>query len=94
MLDRVRFAAACEASEMDEIDIFGSSDIEQLIKHEERIPRFVGMKRVHIGHHAIKAIFHIGNEILGSIDVCGVRVNVLEGENGAIRTSEAKDSVF
>lgn len=93
-MDRVGFAAASKPGEVDEVDILGSSNIEQLIEHEKGVSCFVGVQRVHVSHNAIEAVLHVRDEVFGSADVSGVSVNVLEREDGAVGTSEAEDCVF
>jgi len=71
-LDGVRFATASETGNVNEGNGAGDGYIKLGIEGEERVSGFVWMKRVDIGHDSVEAVFHVGNKILGSADVCAV----------------------
>jgi hypothetical protein len=71
-LNGVRLATACEAGYVDKGNGAGDGDVELGVEGKERVPGFVWMKWINVGHDSVEAVFHVGDEIFGATDICAI----------------------
>lgn len=84
LLDRVGFAAASEAGDVDEVDLARSGDVHLVVKAEELLSGGVGVLGVDVVKDAIEAVFEVRDQIFGPAEVGGVGVNAFEGEERSL----------
>lgn len=92
-LHRVRLAAAGKASEVNELNSFAFGIIDVVVKSQKGFTSFVWFMRVDIYEHSVKAIFHVGNQVLGAAEVGNIVVNALKWKKLAGASSEAQGGV-
>jgi len=86
--DGPRFSAPSEAGNVDQSHNAGRGDVETRVQHEKAFAGALGVKWVRLGHNPIEAVFHVRDEVLGSLNAGTMNVNVAKGENGAVRGDE------
>jgi len=68
-LDWIRFAAASEASNMNEGNGAGDGYVKLGIESEEGVSGLIRVKWVNVGHDSVEAVFHVRDEVFGAADV-------------------------
>lgn len=76
---------------MEKLNGPGNSDVNAAIKRKETISGLVTVLRVDVRKNAIKTIFHVGNEVLGTARGGLVIVDLLEREEMTINSKVEGD---